>query len=97
MLEDALLDNFTNSINPIAIQTMQMLVGDESLQFRFVNSKTNPVGVGAQHNLRRHDKAAYSRRRDYPTPDYRHKFVEFLPRRKRIQVLGYAAVHERTA
>lgn len=45
MLEAALLDNFTNSINPIAIQTMQMLVGDESLQFRFVNSKTNPVGV----------------------------------------------------
>ena len=45
MLEDALLDNFTNSINPIAIQTMQMLVGDERLQFRFVNSKTNPVGV----------------------------------------------------
>ena len=45
MLEDALLDNFTNSISPIAIQTMQMLVGDESLQFRFVNSKTNPVQV----------------------------------------------------
>lgn len=45
MLEDALLDNFTNSINPIAIQTMQMLVGDDSLQFRFVNSKTNPVQV----------------------------------------------------
>lgn len=45
MLEDALLDNFTNSINPIAIQTMQMLVGDDSLQFRFVNSKTNPVDV----------------------------------------------------
>lgn len=45
MLEQALLENFTNSINPIAIQTMQMLVGDESLQFRFVNSKTNPVGV----------------------------------------------------
>ena len=45
MLEDALLDNFTQSISPITIQTMQMLVGDESLQFRFVNSKTNPVGV----------------------------------------------------
>lgn len=43
MLEEALLDNFTNSINPIAVQTMSMLVGDESLQFRFVNSKTNPV------------------------------------------------------
>lgn len=49
MLEAALLDNFTNSINPIAIQTMQMLVGDESLQFRFVNSKTNPVAV--PHNI----------------------------------------------
>ena len=45
MLEAALLDNFTNSISPIAIQTMQMLVGDESLQFRFVNSKTNPLQV----------------------------------------------------
>ena len=45
MLEDALLDNFTQSISPITIQTMQMLVGDESLQFRFVNSKTNPVAV----------------------------------------------------
>lgn len=45
MLEDALMENFTNSINPIAVQTMSMLVGDESLQFRFVNSKTNPVQV----------------------------------------------------
>lgn len=45
MLEDALLENFTNSIKPIAVQTMSMLVGDESLQFRFVNSKTNPVQV----------------------------------------------------
>lgn len=45
MLEDALLENFTNSINPIAVQTMSMLVGDESLQFRFVNSKINPVQV----------------------------------------------------
>lgn len=49
MLEDALLDNFTQSISPITIQTMQMLVGDESLQFRFVNSKTNPVAVS--HNV----------------------------------------------
>ena len=45
MLEEAMLDNFTNSISPIAIQTMQMLVGDESLQFRFVSGKTNPVQV----------------------------------------------------
>lgn len=46
MLEDALLDNFTNSINPIAVRTMQMLVGDESLQFRFVQSRTSLVAVG---------------------------------------------------
>ena len=45
MLEKALLDNFTNSIYPITVQTMSLLVGDESLQFRFVNSKTNPVQV----------------------------------------------------
>lgn len=48
MLEDALL-NFSGAINPIAIQTMQLLVGDESLQFRFVNSMTNPVQV--PHNI----------------------------------------------
>lgn len=36
MLEEALLDNFTESISPVAIQTMQMLVGDESLQFKFI-------------------------------------------------------------
>lgn len=46
MLEDALLDNFTNSINPIAVQTMAMLVGDESLQFRFVRSLTDLTQVG---------------------------------------------------
>lgn len=44
MLEDALL-NFSEAINPVAVQTMQLLVGDESLQIRFVNSKTNPVTV----------------------------------------------------
>ncbi len=45
MIEEALLDNFTNSINPITVQTMAMLVGDESLQFRFVNSMTTPQQV----------------------------------------------------
>ena len=34
MLEEALLENFTESITPIGVQTMQMLVGDESLQFK---------------------------------------------------------------
>lgn len=45
MLEASLLENFTGSISPIAVQTMSLLVGDESLQFRFVNSKTSPVQV----------------------------------------------------
>lgn len=45
MLESALLDNFTNSINPIAVQTMSMLVGDESLQFRFVDNEEDPHTV----------------------------------------------------
>lgn len=48
MLEDALL-NFSDSINPVAVQTMAMLVGDESLQFRFVKSKTNLTQVA--HNI----------------------------------------------
>ena len=48
MLADSLL-NFSGSINPITVATMQMLVGDESLQYRFVNSKTNPVAV--VHNI----------------------------------------------
>ena len=42
MLEQAMLDNFTNSVTPISVQTMAMLVGDESLQFRFVDSKEAP-------------------------------------------------------
>jgi hypothetical protein len=48
MLEQSLL-RFSGSINPITVQTMQLLVGDESLQFRFVNSKTNPQVVA--HNV----------------------------------------------
>lgn len=38
MLESALLNNFTESVNPVAVRTMQMLVGDEALQFEFVDS-----------------------------------------------------------
>lgn len=48
MLEKAFL-NFSTSIDPIAIRTMQLLVGDESLQFRFVSSKENPIVVA--HNI----------------------------------------------
>lgn len=42
MLNDALL-HFSGSISPISVQTMSLLVGDESLQYRFVNNKTNPI------------------------------------------------------
>ena len=44
MLNDALL-HFSGSISPISVQTISFLVGDESLQFRFVNNKTNPTQV----------------------------------------------------
>lgn len=49
MLEEALMSNFTESVNPIAVKTMSMLVGDESLQYRFVNNTTNPSVV--QHTI----------------------------------------------
>jgi hypothetical protein len=44
MLRESLL-NFSEGINPISVQTMMMLVGDESLQFRFVNNTANPLSV----------------------------------------------------
>lgn len=45
MLANALL-NFSGSISPITVHTMMMLLGDESLQYHFVDSKTNPSQVG---------------------------------------------------
>lgn len=44
MLEKA-FDNYSKGIDPIWVRTMSLLVGDESLQFRFVSSKTNPQTV----------------------------------------------------
>jgi hypothetical protein len=41
MLENALLNNYIDAIRPIAVQTMQVLIGDESLQFTFVYSKNS--------------------------------------------------------
>ena len=49
MLKDAMLENFTESISPLAVQAMMMLIGDESLQFRFVDSMTAPSVVA--HNV----------------------------------------------
>lgn len=45
MIRAALSDRFTNAVSPAAVQTMSLLVGDESLQFRFVGSRTNPTAV----------------------------------------------------
>lgn len=45
MIGAALSDRFTNAISPAAVQTMSLLIGDESLQFRFVGSRTNPTAV----------------------------------------------------
>lgn len=44
MLEKA-IDGFSASINPITVSTMHIRIGDEQLQFRFVDSKTNPREV----------------------------------------------------
>lgn len=47
MIEAALLDNFTKSVQPVTVQTMAMLVGDESLQFRYVDGTESPKQVDA--------------------------------------------------
>lgn len=43
-LQQSLLE-FSGAINPIAVNTMQLIAGDKSLQLRFVNSKTTPAEV----------------------------------------------------
>jgi hypothetical protein len=45
IMEGAMLKNFTESISPITVRTMAALIGDESLQFIFVDSKTDPHPV----------------------------------------------------
>lgn len=49
MIEAALSDNFTNRINPIAVETMSMLVGDERLQFQFVSAPLSTEAI--PHNV----------------------------------------------
>jgi hypothetical protein len=44
LLKDA-FSNFNGSISPVTISTMQLLVGDESLQFRFVDSVDTSIEV----------------------------------------------------
>lgn len=53
MIESALSDNFTNRINPIAVETMSLLVGDECLQYQFVEAPGNTTAV--PHNITFHE------------------------------------------
>lgn len=53
MIESALSDNFTNRINPIAVETMSLLVGDERLQYQFVDAPGNTNAV--PHNITFHE------------------------------------------
>lgn len=43
LLEKAMLANFTSSVSPLSVHTMAALVGDESLQFRFIDNNGNTV------------------------------------------------------
>lgn len=51
MLQDALLD-YSSGINPVSVSTMAMLIGDESLQFRFVESPRNSRAGKVRNNVR---------------------------------------------
>lgn len=44
MLQSAML-NFSSSISPLTVQTMQLIAGDESLQFEFVANSGSTVAV----------------------------------------------------
>lgn len=43
MLQEALLEEFSEGINPITLQTMQVLLGSEALQFVFVDGSGNEL------------------------------------------------------
>ncbi|MBO5367950.1 hypothetical protein J6A32_04935, partial [Methanocorpusculum sp.] len=49
MIEAALSDNFSSRINPIAVETMSLLVGDERLQYQFVAAPGSTEAVA--HNI----------------------------------------------
>ena len=51
MLENALLDGFTESINPITVETMQLIVGTECLQFDFIDGLLTGNVQGAGFEL----------------------------------------------
>lgn len=56
MLEAALLEGYTETINPITINTMQMIVGNENLQFDFIESRNNTSPTSAKFTLEEGDQ-----------------------------------------
>jgi methionyl-tRNA formyltransferase len=50
LLQAANLD-FDSSINPITVETMSLLVGDKSLQFRFVDARLNEISHAFTYDL----------------------------------------------
>lgn len=57
-LQDAMLE-FSDPINPITVQTMLALIGDEGLQFRFVDNITDPVPVVFNIEYKAEEKKLY--------------------------------------
>ena len=50
MLEET-FDNFSGSIDPVSVQTMQLIAGDEALQFRFVTARVAPISVDSNFGI----------------------------------------------
>ncbi len=48
--------NFNKGINPATVETMMMLIGDKSLQFRFVESEHNPQEIVLQVDFDKNTK-----------------------------------------
>ena len=59
MLNNAMLGNFTEQVSPIAVLTMALLVGDESLQFEFVKSVMEQVPTALRPIYKNDTKTMY--------------------------------------
>ena len=59
-LFDAFKDEFDPGITPVFVHTMQLLVGSERLQYRFVDNKTNPVELDHAFNFDTNTKTFYT-------------------------------------
>ncbi|MDR2913691.1 MAG: hypothetical protein LBV74_02465 [Tannerella sp.] len=59
--------NFSEGIDPVYVRTMQLLVGDNSHQYRFVNSKTDPITeVDHEFNIDDETKIFTARSKYFP-------------------------------